>query len=185
MKAMHLIRILLLASIMWPMAFYGQEEAPEAEAEGGKHDIGITLSHSFISKGSDNNGGRKLISVPSWGLKYNYHISHKWAVGWHNDLLIERFVIERSEEEGGVLVRDFPVASLIMATHKPGSKGWAFAFGAGIELEENESFGVLRAGIEYGLELPKLWEVAFEFNYDIILEAYDSFNIGVGIHKHF
>ena len=175
----------ILICLFVPLLAMGQEHE-EMEEKIPKHSVGITLSHSFIGKGLDEEvGGRKIITVPSWGLKYNYHFNEKWALGWHNDLLIERFVIERSEEDGGVLVRDFPIASLIVASHAIGDKGWGIAFGAGAEWEENESFGVVRAGIEYGVEIPKGWEIVFEGNYDIIIEAYDSFTLGICIYKLF
>jgi len=187
MNNYRFLKFLLIALVLSPLIVTAQEEEGDdhEKEEQHRHSIGLTLSHSFIGKGLNEDGGRKIITVPSWGLKYNYHINEKWAIGWHNDLLIERFVIERPEEEGGSLERNFPIASLIMASHALGDKGWGFSFGAGIEWEENENFGVIRAGLEYAVELPKKWEVVFEGNYDIMIEAYDSFTLGICIYKLF
>ena len=177
---------ILFVILLLPFLGLGQEHEGHHEEKMPRHSIGLALSHSFIGKGLDEEGGgRKVITVPSWSLKYNYRFSEKWALGWHNDLLIERFVLERSEEDGGVLVRDFPIASLIVASHSIGDKGWGIGFGAGVEWEENESFGVVRGGVEYAVELPNEWEIVFEGNYDIIIEAYDSFTLGICIYKLF
>lgn len=178
--------LLLLFFLPLGMLVAQEEEGTHGSHHGEhhKHSVQVMLSHSFISKGIGDDGERNWITVPSWGINYNYHINEKWAVGWHNDIMIERFFIEREDEEGGSLERNFPIASLIIGTHKLG-KGWAVAFGGGVEYEENESFGVVRAGVEYGVHLPKKWEVIFAFNYDVIVEAYDSFNLGIGVAKLF
>lgn len=180
---------LLLLFIFSPIAtLVGQENQEETRVEQHleqhKHSIQVMLSHSFISRGIGDDGDRNWITVPSWGINYNYHIDEKWAVGWHNDIMIERFVIEREDDAGGSLERNFPIASLIIGTHSF-QNGWAVAFGGGIEYEENESFGVIRAGVEYGVHLPKKWEMIFTFNYDVMLEAYDSFSFGIGVAKLF
>jgi hypothetical protein len=55
-----------------------------------------------------------------------------------------------------------------------------------MEWEKNENFIVLRFGTEYGLELNENGlELVFALNYDALIDAYDSINLGIGINKFF
>lgn len=167
---------------------YGQEgnqETNEEEIESSKkHSLAFFLSHSFISQGVID-GDREWLAVPSFALNYNYSFNEKWSLGLHTDLIIEDFVVEREGSNGEVLERELPFSTLIVGSHKL-SESFGLALGFGAEWETNESFAVVRIGAEYGIEIPvKEMEVIFAFNYDIIFDAYDSFNLGIGIAKKF
>ena len=148
------------------------------------HSITFALTHSFISQGVRDND-RDWLSAPSFGLNYNYHFNERWALGWHNDLIIEEFVVEDTRNDTENLERSFPFSTLLVGTIKT-DRHWAFSFGGGAEWERNENFGMVRIGVEYGIDVPqRKMEIIFGFNYDILIEAYDSFNIGIGIGKLF
>ena len=81
------------------------------------------------------------------------------------------------------LEREYPWASVITGTYKPSKFGYQFGLGA--EFESNESFFLIRTGIEYGIELPQDWEFTAEIVADFKINAYDSYAIAFGIVKHF
>ncbi len=163
---------------------YGQEEEKQDEEHSFHHAIAVVLSHSYISQGIVD-GNRRWLNVPSWGLNYNYRLGDKWFLGWHNDIIIEEFVVEDTREETEELERDFPISSMIVGTFKP-NEHWGFALGAGAEWEKDESFALIRVGAEYSLPLKVAGlEIMFTLNYDILVNAYDSMNLGIGIVKLF
>ena len=186
---------ILFALTMFPQTILSQEEEHEAHEEENKmheeehqefhrHAIGIFLSHTFISQGVQDND-RDWLVAPSWSLIYNYNISERWAIGLHNDLIIEEFVVEDRRGNVADLERSFPFSTAIIGTYRL-SEHWAFAAGGGAEWERNENFGMVRVGAEYGIHIPGIkMEVLFGLNYDILIDAYDSFNIGIGIAKLF
>ena len=187
--------LVLFVLMIFPLTLLSQEAEHEAHEELNeeqeeshhkfhRHAIGIFLSHTFISQGVQDND-RNWLVAPSWGLIYNYNLSERWAIGLHNDLIIEEFVVEdrRGNIEG--LERSFPFSTAIIGTYRL-SEHWAFAAGAGAEWEKNENFGMVRFGAEYGIHITGLnLEVLFALNYDVLIDAYDSFNIGIGIAKLF
>jgi hypothetical protein len=144
------------------------------------HCLSFLLSHTYVSQGVID-GDRKWLTLPSVALDYNYFFMPKWSVGLHNDLIIENFKVEKTEE---VFERTTPIASALTAGFKPGEH-FTYQFGLGGEFAKEEDFFLIRFGVEYGLELPKDWELVSNFVYDIKWNAYDSFSIGIGISKSF
>ncbi|URM38914.1 hypothetical protein [Flavobacterium anhuiense] len=71
-----------------------------------------------------------------------------------------------------------------MGIYKP-NEHWSFLLGFGGEFAKEEDFFLTRAGIEYGYELPKGWEIFGTASYDFKWNAYDSWGIGLGIAKNF
>lgn len=179
---------LLIFALMSTIANYGQEKSShehENETEDfHHHSIGFLISHSYISLGQTD-GDRDWLIAPSLALNYNYLFNEKWGLGWHNDLIIEEFIVEDVRENSAELERSFPFSTMLVGLYKP-SEHWSLLIGGGVEIEENESFGLIRFGAEYGIEIsgPKL-EVLFAVNYDLLIDAYDSVNFGIGIAKLF
>lgn len=154
------------------------------ETEFKKNSLALALGHTYISEGKID-GKRQWISAPSFALHYNYIINEKWAIGLHNDIIIESFVVQNNSSEEEELQREYPLSNILMGIYEF-SENWGLAFGAGIEWEKNENFAIMRVGIEYGLELKKPGlDVFFMLNYDALINAYDSINLGIGINKLF
>ena len=161
-----------------------EEDHGESHSSFHRHSIAVFLSHTFISQGIRDND-RDWLVAPSWGLFYNYHLSEKWAIGLHGDLIIEEFVVEDRRGEFEDLERSFPFSTLIVGSYRV-SEHWAFALGGGAEWEKNENFAMIRFGAEYGIQVPAFnMEIIFALNYDVLIDAYDSFNIGIGVAKLF
>ncbi|WP_296317002.1 hypothetical protein [Winogradskyella sp. UBA3174] len=181
----YLLLILLLINSCLIHAQGEKEEAREEYTEATKkHSLGLFLTHSYINQGLSN-GEKDWLIVPSFAINYNYNFNHKWSLGLHTDLIIEDFIVERDGSNDEVLEREFPFSALVVGSHKL-SESFGFALGFGAEWETTESFAVARFGAEYGIEIPvKEMEVIFAFNYDVIFNAYNSFNLGIGIAKKF
>ncbi|WP_191858231.1 hypothetical protein [Hanstruepera ponticola] len=163
------------------IGFFGfaQENSDEIH----HHSISILLGHTTIFQGFEN-GERKTESEPSWAINYNYMFNDKWALGLHNDIIIENFVVEKTSGDE-ILERNTPITSLIVGTYKI-FDGFGVELGGGLEFDKNESFGVARIGAEYGIEITKHnLEVLISLDYDIVIDAYDGLNIGIGIAKLF
>jgi hypothetical protein len=145
------------------------------------HSLGFVVGHTNVSQGVEN-GDRKWLSLPSFALDYNYVFSPKWSIGLHNDLIIESYKVETSEDE--VLERSSPFATAIVGGFKPG-KHFTFQAGLGGEFAKEENFFLTRLGVEYGLEIRNGWEFIANVIYDIKWNAYDSYAVGMGISKSF
>ena len=156
------------------------------------HILAVVISHAHVFDGRDINGEKKVLSLPSWGLDYTFQFKPKWGIGLHTDIITETFEVEKHLENGGsgdIIERSYPIAPAVMGIYKP-NKHWSFLFGAGAEFEKEENFFLNRAGVEYGAELPKGWEVFGSLSYDFKWSGYDTWLIGIGIakqlgkHKH-
>lgn len=176
-------KFVFVSFLLMSILGHGQEHEVEEHEEFNHHSISILISHTLIAEGIKD-GEKSIVSVPSWAINYNYRFSEKWAIGLHNDMIIENFVIEKTSDNE-IVERSIPIASLLVGSYKI-TEHFSLEIGGGMEFEKNENFGVARIGAEYGIEIPnKKLEVLLALDYDIIFDAYNSFNIGVGIAKLF
>ena len=172
------------------------QESHHEEGHHKKHAISAVISHTHIKSGVKNDSGDNWIALPSFGLSYNYSINEKWAIGWHNDIIVEEFIVEdpnahsentlhkNSESEIEGIDRSHPIASAIVITYKP-FKHVAFLVGGGMEFSEHENFALVRLGMEFPFHIPNDWEVFGVTAFDINIDAYNSFTFGIGIAKLF
>lgn len=163
--------------------------AQESEEEKFKphHQIGISINHVHVFEGRDDEGSRETLTLPAWGIDYTFQFHEKWAIGLHTDFIVEKFKVEKvyaSEEDKETVERSYPIAPALMGIYKP-NEHWSFLLGFGGEFAKEEDFFLTRAGIEYGYELPKGWEIFGTASYDFKWNAYDSWGIGLGIAKNF
>ncbi len=164
-----------------------------------KHAISAVISHTHIRSGIKNDTGDNWIALPSFGINYNYSFNEKWAIGLHNDIIVEEFIVEDTKtekyHENSVLKkneepeipgikRSHPIASAIMITYKP-FRHIAFLAGGGMEFSKHENFGLIRFGVEFPFHIPNDWEIFGVTAYDINIDAYNSFTFGIGIAKLF
>lgn len=180
--------ILLLFSLT---CFYSTnitaQESQEKETFSSHHQIGISINHVHVFDGRDDQGNKKALTLPAWAIDYTYHLSQKWAIGLHTDIIIEKFKVEKDLEGGEdkeTVERSYPIAPALMGIYKA-NEHWSFLLGFGGEFAKEEDYFLTRAGVEYGYELPKGWEVFGTFSYDIKWNAYDSWGVGLGIAKNF
>jgi hypothetical protein len=144
--------------------------------------IGLVIGHAHLFSGVGENGEKQVSTIPSWGIDYTYHISPKWAVGLHTDLILETFKVE--SHSGTELERSHPIAPALTGIYKL-NHHWSFLLGAGVEFAKEENFFLNRLGVEYGAEIRNGWEVFGSLAYDIKWTGYDSWVLGLGISKSF
>lgn len=148
------------------------------------HTISLIMSHTQISQGIQNNGKRKWLSLPSWGLNYNYVFHPKWAIGLHSDIIVEDFVVEQhlKSSNNENLERSYPIASAIVGSFKPG-KHFAYLLGTGGEFAHTGNFFLIRVGIDFSMHITQKWEMNAVIANDYKFNAYNSWGIGLGITK--
>ena len=146
------------------------------------HSISLVMANAFIPNSFADETNDVLI-VPVFGLNYDFQINDHWGLGVHSDILLQQFKIEKhgSHEE---LIRENPIALCAMFFYKP-NHHWKILSGYGIEIEKNENFQLLRFGVEYGIELPKNWELGFTLENDLKINGYYTLLLGIGFTKKF
>ncbi len=162
------------------------EGQPEQESMKGKHVLSLQLAHTHVSQGVQD-GESTWLALPSWCFDYDYWIGKRWAIGLHTDIIIESFEVKdhlNTDDNATttVMERTTPFSAVPMVTFKP-HKHSSFMLGAGGEFAKEENLFLMRAGYEWGFELPRSWELNFGVSYDFRWNAYDSFTYGVGISK--
>jgi hypothetical protein len=186
------LRYLLLVLLLTPVcgtSIIAQEVEKKENKPHGEHvfkphsTLGIVLGHAHVFSGVDENGDKKALSLPSWGLDYTYHLSPKWAVGLHTDIILESYKVEKHQGDQAI-ERSFPIAPAFMGIYKP-NHHWNLMVGAGGEFAKEENFFLTRLGVEYGAEIRNGWEVFGNLAYDIKWDGYDSWLLGIGISKAF
>ncbi len=177
-KVVNIIALLLLPTF----ALLAQEKIEENEEEEGlyPHRITVVMANSHIPAADNVNGERTVFIAPSWGIDYDYWFSEKWAIGLHNAIVLQQYKIEDPAEK--IITRTFPVCVSLVGLFKPWRR-ITFIAGVGKELEKNESYNMLNFGVEYGIELPKHWELGINLLYDSKIDVYDSWIFGVGFSR--
>lgn len=158
-----------------------KENKEEKEFAERKHSIALLINHTQIAEGLEN-GEKKWISLPSWGIDYNYEINERWAIGLHSDIVVESFVVEHND--GTEIERSSPFASAVVGMFKP-IKNFSLVLGAGGEFSKEENLFLIRAGIEYGYRFHDDWELIANITNDLKINTYNSWSIGLGIARKF
>jgi outer membrane protein W len=184
----YLLLVLLLSPV-WGTGIMAQEVELKEKKPNGEHKfkphstLGVVISHAHLFSGVDENGNKKALSLSSWGLDYTYHLSPKWAVGLHTDIILESYKVEKHQGDQAI-ERSYPIAPAIVGIYKL-NHHWNFLVGAGAEFAKEENFFLTRFGVEYGVEIRNGWEVFGSLAYDIKWDGYDSWLLGLGISKAF
>lgn len=165
----------------------GQDMHEAPAEEHARHEVSVLLAHTSVSQGINVVGDRTWLMLPSWGLNYNYWLTHRWAIGLHTDLITETFVVTENHNEADnepEVERTRPVAPALMLSYRP-HHHWAFILGGGIEFAKEENLALVRAGTEYTIHLGGPWETSGSLAYDFRFDAYDSYTLGIGVTRVF
>ena len=148
-------------------------ERVEKYADGQGFRIAGIIGHTLVNtEGLDN------VFVPSWGLDLEYWFNHKWGFGLHNDVEIETFIIRNSDNEE--IVRVNPLVVTLDALYQFGG-GFVITTGPGVELEKEESFYLVRLGIEYEGDITDSFYLLPNCFLDQRFDGYNTWNIGLGV----
>ena len=160
----------------------GSDTEHGIDAEHGKsgHKITLVMANSFIDNSfSDQTKG--ILIVPTFGFNYDYFFNSRWGLGIHTDILLQQYKVEKHGNQEEIL-RENPVGIAGMLLFKPNHQ-WTLMAGYGVEAEKNENFQMIRIGVEYGIALPKYWELGFSLEFDYKIDTYSSLMFGVGFSK--
>ncbi len=124
--------------------------------------------------------------IPTLGVEYYYTLSKRFDVGVIADVELDKYYIKTDDHDE--LLRNNIVVAAAVARYKPMHRLGIFA-GPGIETEfiegeDSESFIVLKAGIDFEVEIENGWELTPIFSYDF-KEHYSSYSFGISIGKRF
>ncbi len=184
MKTIRRFFFLLTTLIFFSESIFAQEKEPGSPVENALHHrVSFIISHSYLPVKNESTGEKKTFTAASLGLNYELWFNSSWAIGLHNDITMESFRAE-DKGDGNIAEKEFPVLTSVVAMYKPW-KHWSIFAGPGKEFEKSENFFLVKTGIEYGVELPKEWEIGFGVDYDIKINGYNSWLIGIGISKIF
>ncbi|MCG1037767.1 hypothetical protein [Polaribacter sargassicola] len=128
------------------------------------------------------NEGNKTVIVPSIGLDLEYWVNEEWGFGFHNDLELETFEVEKEHQL--YIEKEYPVVFTFDGLWKF-HKEWVLVLGSGIELENKETLFVIRTGIEYEIEFGNHWDVSPTVFYDHRINHFNTWSLGIGIGKRF
>ena len=160
-----------------------EKEQDKEKEEKYRHRITMMMANSHIPNMDGVAGQNKFSLVPTWGFDYDFWFNGKWAIGLHNDLVLQQYKIIKEEDHTEV-ERSYPIGTCIVGIYEP-IQHLSFVTGIGKEFEKHETFSMWKIGAEYGFELSKAWELSLNLQYDIKFNAYDSWLFGLGISKRF
>jgi hypothetical protein len=159
---------------------FAQEE--HAAPEGGPHELALFIGHTHVSQGIGVSGDRQWLALPSWSIDYTYRINARWSFGVHTDLILETYRVKEHLHAGEqqILERSFPIAPALMFSYAL-DHNWSVLAGPGREFAPEGDLFLLRLGGEYAHSLGGKWELAGNLAYDLRVNAYDSWSLGLGL----
>lgn len=167
------ITLILISAVVFQMNAQEYKEHDEKHNDGRGFRIAGVIGHTLINtEGIDN------VFVPSWGLDVEYWFNHKWGLGLHNDVEIETFIIRNSNNEE--IERVNPLVLTIDALYNINS-GFVVTLGPGVELEKEESFYLIRVGIEYEKDINDSFYIIPNLFLDQRFDGFNTWNIGLGV----
>jgi hypothetical protein len=171
----------ILLSCSWGIA-QEHDNSANGEHEFKHHRVAIIIGHGHVFGAEDIENGNKIVTIPTWGIDYQYWINTKFGVGLKSDIEIMDYVV--STDHNTELERTSPIIVSAVFLYHP-AKGWNFLAGPGIEFEESHNLFVLRAGMAYEFELPGNWDFSPELVFDLKDGHIGSFTWGIGVGKRF
>lgn len=161
---------------------FGQEveESSDRRGEENKHQIALVFGLSHVPAAFEEGEFTKEIYLPTIGFDYYYKLNEKWKLVFVLDLEIGKYQVDYRGENikrEGALITGIGVGYEILS-------GWSVGVGPGVEFERNKNIFIVRFNTDYEFELGNDFGLAPYFSYDFKLE-YDTFSLGIGIHKSF
>jgi hypothetical protein len=180
-NVIFLICSLLLLSSSHLLAQAHDEHASDPH-EFKHHRVAVIIGHGHVFGAENVDNGNIIITIPTWGIDYQYWINDKYGVSIKSDVEIMDYVITITDENTVERTTPFIVSTVFL--YHP-SKGWNFLAGPGIEFEESHNLFIIRAGVSYDFEFGKHWDFSPEFVFDLKEGKIGSFTWGIGVGKRF
>ena len=177
---MFKISITIMLLLLYSITVTAQEQNQtntqnESESFEKRWHISGVISHTYIG----SNGKGNQLFVPSWGLNIGYRLNHKLGIGLHSDIRADNFVVLRRNNNEEI-ERKYPLVFTLDALYNI-SNSLVLTVGPGIEVEQNESFGLARIGLEYEYEIGTDFYLMPTLFYDQRFDGYSTTTIGLGL----
>lgn len=160
---------------------FGQEEEEEIKEGVEKpHEVAFVFGFSHIPAAFEEGEPEKEIYLPTIGFDYYYKLNEKWKLAFVLDFELAKYQVNFDGEEikrEGAIVTGLGIGYEVLPR-------WTIGFGPGLEFERNKNIIVFRFNTDYAFEIGNDFALAPYFNYDFKQE-YDTFSIGIGLHKSF
>ncbi len=155
--------------------------AQEIKEKEFRNKLTLAIGHAHPTEWINSTTGERETKVlPAWALDYDFLFNKKWSVGVHADVIVESFEVETFESKS--ITRDYPLAIGFVASRKFGDH-LAIQLGPGVEYAAEESFALIRLGMDYGWEIRDNYELSVIGSYDYKIQGYQTFLIGLGVSR--
>ena len=181
MKALQIFSLLFLFGLFQTQVFADDASTSENN-EFKKHRISVLWGNTYLPAAKTATDEQSVLVFPSWGLNYEFWFNKHIAIGWHNEIEMQSYVIEHEGHPD--IEREYPFITSVVAIYEPFNR-LALFIGPGIEIEANHSFYICKMGVEYVIPLPKSFDVAFGGSYEIKNKLYDAWTFGITFGKRF
>ena len=147
-----------------------------------RHRIALIIGHGHVFGAENIDNKKNIITIPTWGLDYQYWVNPKFGCGLKSDMEIMEYLVKT--DNGTLLERQNPLIISTVFLYHP-ARGWNFLIGPGIEFEEEHNFFVVRTGVAYEFELGNHWDFSPELIFDLKNGSIGAITWGIGVGKRF
>lgn len=147
-----------------------------------RHKIGLFSGNTLIHGVHNTHTGKEqYILAPTFGMDYEYWLSHKWAIGTYNEVAFLNIEVEQDHEL--FVKRETGMLFSCVAVYEAFPRFSIFA-GSGVEVDPNHTLWIRYLGAEYAFIRSDNWEVSVSAGY-VNKDLYDAFTFGFVIGRRF
>jgi hypothetical protein len=147
-----------------------------------RHKVGAYLGYSLIHEVHNTQTGKEqYVLAPTFGIDYEYWLSHKWAIGTYNEISFINIEVENDHEE--YLKRENVLLFSAVVIWEP-VRALTFFAGTGLETDPHHTLWIRYIGTEYAFIRCNNWEVSVAAGY-VNKDLYDLFSFGIVIGRRF
>jgi hypothetical protein len=157
---------------------FAQQELEETSENGRIHKLALVFGYTHIPAGIEEGIKTKEVFVPTIGVDYFMQFAKGWKIGAVIDLELNTYQVDFNTE---ALTRENALVTGLLFGYEFANR-WSFLVGPGAEFEKNKNIFILRASVEYEIELGNEWGFFPSFNYDF-KKHYSTYAINIGISK--
>lgn len=167
-------------ALLLALTFFVSVNAQEGEQEKAKsnHQIALVIGITHIPSAIEEGERTSEEFIPTLGIDYFYHFESGWRLGFVMDYEFANYIVKFDKED---LTREGALVTGLLVGYEFAER-WAFLLGPGVEFEKNKNIGIVRASLEYELELNEDWGIFPAANYDFKQE-YSTWSINIGVSR--